>query len=114
MTANDITLRNASGTYSIRAAGAVLGESSNVIELVEGDAAPVYYVPRSDLAMALFDKTDTTSHCPKKGEASYYTLEAKSGPIKDAAWSYETPNAGLEQIAGHLAFFADKVTVEEV
>ncbi|SFR43801.1 DUF427 domain-containing protein [Litoreibacter janthinus] len=112
--ADTIKLRNAPGSYSIRAAGAVLGESSNVIELSEGNLAPVLYVPREDLAMAFFDKNDTTSHCPHKGDASYYTLEAKSGPIKDAAWSYETPNEGLERIAGHLAFYADKVTVEEV
>lgn len=112
--ANRITLRNAPGKYSIRAAGAVLGESSNVIELSEGDLAPVFYVPRSDLAMAFFDRTDTSTHCPLKGDATYYTLEAKSGPIPDAAWSYETPNEGLEAIAGHLAFYPNKVTVEEV
>lgn len=109
-----IKLHAAKGTYSIRAAGAVLGESSNVIELVEGSAAPILYVPRADLAMAFFEKTDTTSHCSHKGDASYYTLEAKSGPIKDAAWSYETPKTGLERIAGHLAFYSDKVTVEAV
>ena len=112
--ANQIKLRNAPGKYSIRAAGAVLGESSNVIELSEGDLPPVFYVPRADLAMAFFDKTDTSTHCPLKGDATHYTLEAKSGPIPDAAWSYETPVAGLETIAGHLAFYPDKVTVEEV
>ncbi|WP_298261544.1 DUF427 domain-containing protein [uncultured Litoreibacter sp.] len=112
--ASNIKLRNATGKYSIRAAGAVLGESSNVVELQEGDLAPVLYVPRADLAMAFFDKTDTSSHCPHKGDASYYTLQAKSGPIKDAAWSYEAPLDGLEAIAGHLAFYTDKVTVEAV
>ncbi|MEP3345658.1 MAG: DUF427 domain-containing protein [Litoreibacter sp.] len=112
--ANEIKLRNASGTYSIRAAGAVLGESANVIELSEGDLAPVLYVPRADLAMAFFDKTDTSTHCPYKGDATYYTFQAKSGPIPDAAWSYEAPIDGMEAIAGHLAFYSDKVTVEEV
>lgn len=108
-----ITLRKAPGSFSIRAMGAVLGESSNVIELVEGSYAPVLYVPRADLAMALFDKTDHSTHCPHKGDASYFTLQAKSGPVTNAAWSYETPNDGLEQIAGHLAFYPDKVTVEQ-
>lgn len=107
-----ITLKLATGTYSIRAAGAVLGESANVVELREGGHAPVLYVPRADLAMAFFDKTSRTSHCPHKGDASYFTLQAKSGPITDAAWSYETPKAGLEQIAGHLAFYPDKITIE--
>ena len=109
-----IKLRTVSGTYSIRAAGAVLGESANVIELSEGDQAPVFYVPRQDLAMEFFDKTDHTTTCPHKGDASYYTFQAKSGPFKNAAWSYETPIKGLEAITGHLAFHADKVTVEEI
>lgn len=111
--ADHIKLRNASGTYSIRAAGAVLGESSNVVELSEGSHEPVLYVPRADLAMALFDKTDHSTHCPHKGDASYFTFQAKSGPIANAAWSYENPKEGLEAISGHLAFYADKVTVEE-
>lgn len=109
-----ITLKPVTGVHSIRAAGAVLGESANVIELREGDHAPVLYVPRADLAMAFFDKTASTTRCPHKGDASYYTLQAKSGPIQDAAWSYEAPKAGLEQIAGHLAFYPDKVTVEAI
>ena len=107
-----IKITKASGTYSIRAAGAVLGESANVLILTEGDMDPVLYVPRPDLAMAFFDKTDHSTHCPHKGDASYYTLQAKSGPIVNAAWSYEDPIAGMEQIAGHLAFNSDKVTVE--
>jgi uncharacterized protein (DUF427 family) len=112
--AGHITMRKAKGTYSIRAAGAVLGESKNVIELSEGGLPEILYVPREDLAMAFFDKTDHTSTCPHKGTASYYTIQAKSGPIANAAWSYEAPHEGLEQIAGHLAFYPDFVTVEQV
>ncbi len=108
-----IKLSDASGTYSIRAAGAVLGESANVIELREGASDPVLYVPRADMAMAFFDQTDHTTHCPHKGDATYFTIQAKSGPIKNAAWSYDAPKKGLEKIAGHLAFDSDKVTIEQ-
>jgi uncharacterized protein (DUF427 family) len=107
-----ITLRQAQGTYAVRAAGAVLGESANAMELIENGHAPVIYIPRADLAMAFFDKTDHSTTCPHKGQASYFTIEAKSGPIKNAAWSYESPINGMEPIAGHLAFYTDKVTVE--
>lgn len=109
-----ITTRKAPGTWVVRAAGAVLGESSNVIELVEGTYPPVIYFPREDLAMAFFEPSATRTTCPHKGEASYFTLQAKSGPIADAAWSYETPKEGLEAIAGHLAFYPDKVAVEQI
>lgn len=112
--ADHIKIHPAQGTYSVRAAGAVLGESSDVLELVEGDMTPVLYVPRGDLAMDFFDRTEMTSTCPYKGEAVYYTLQAKSGPIENAAWSYETPKAGLEAIAGYLAFYTDRITVEEI
>ncbi len=109
-----IKLTKADGTYSVRAAGAVLGESSNVIELHEGKMGPVLYVPREDLAMAFFDQTDFTSRCPHKGDATYFTIQAKSGPIANAAWSYESPKEGLERIKGHLAFYTDRVTLEAV
>ena len=111
--ADHITIRPADGTWSIRAGGAVLGETSNALELIEGDGAPVIYVPRADIAMAFLDPSETTSSCPHKGKASYYAIIAKSGPIADAAWSYEDPIAGMEAIKGHLAFYAHKATVEQ-
>ncbi len=64
--------------------------------------------------MALLEPSAKTSHCPHKGEASYFSIQTKSTLIADAAWSYETPNEGMEQIARHLAFDPDKATVEQV
>ena len=112
--ADHIKTRIAPGTWVVRAAGAVLGESQNAIELSEGSYSPVIYFPRGDLAMALFEPTDKTSHCPHKGDATYYTLEGKSGPMVNAAWSYEDPKEGMEVIKGHLAFYTDQVTVEQL
>jgi uncharacterized protein (DUF427 family) len=112
--ADHIKIRPATGTWVVRAGGAVLGESTNALELVEGDYPPVIYFPRGDLAMAFLDASDTTSTCPHKGEATYFSIVAKSGPIKDAAWSYENPKDGVSQIAGHIAFYTNKVAVEQV
>lgn len=112
--ADHIKTRIAPGTWVVRAAGAVLGESQATIELSEGSYPPVMYFPRDDLAMALFEKTDKTTHCPHKGNASYYTLEGKSGPLVNAAWSYEDPLPGMEAITGHLAFYTDDITVEQL
>lgn len=109
-----ITIRPAGGDYVVRAGGAVLGETSDALELIEGGYPPVIYFPRADMAMMFLEKSDTVSTCPFKGQATYYTIIAKSGPIKDAAWSYETPKAGMEAIAGHLSFYTTKVAVEEV
>lgn len=112
--ADHIKIRPAGGNWTVRAAGAVLGESSAALELVEGDYPPVIYFPRADIAMAFLDPSDTKSTCPYKGEATHYSIIAKSGEIKDAVWSYESPKEGMEEIAGYLAFYASKVAVEEV
>lgn len=111
---NDIQIRELAGTWVVRAGGAVLGETRKALELSEGSLPPVIYFPREDLAMALFDASPTRSTCPKKGEAVYYSIQAKSGIIQDAGWSYEAPIDAVSEIAGHIAFFADKATVEEV
>ena len=112
--ADHIKIRPAQGTWVVRAGGAVLGESKNALELTEGDYPPVIYFPRTDLAMAFLEPSDKSSTCPFKGEARYFSIVAKSGPIKDAAWSYEAPNADVSQIAGHIAFYTNKVAVEQV
>jgi len=112
--ADHIKIRTAPGTWVVRAAGAVVGESTKALELTEGDYPAVIYFPRGDLAMAFLEPTDMTSRCPFKGDASYFTIEAKSGPIPNAAWSYETPNDAVAEIKDHIAFFHEKVAVEQV
>jgi len=111
---NDIQIREIPGTWVVRAGGAVLGETRKALELAEGSLAPVIYFPREDLAMAMLDPSSTRSTCPKKGEAVYFSIQAKSGPIRDAGWSYEAPMDAVAEIAGHIAFFSDKATVERV
>lgn len=112
--ADHIKIRPATGTWVVRAAGAVIGESTNALELVEGDYPPVIYFPREDLAMAFLEPSDASSRCPYKGDASYFTIVAKSGPLKDAAWSYGDPKPEVAAIKDHIAFYTTKVAVEQV
>jgi uncharacterized protein (DUF427 family) len=109
-----ITIGPATGTWVIRAGGAVLAETRRGLELVEGGMGGVVYFPREDVAMALMERSDTLSTCPWKGEASYFSVIGPAGTIRDAAWSYETPKPGCEAIAGHLAFYPTRVTIERV
>lgn len=109
-----IRIRQAPGKWVVRAGGAVLGESAAALEMTEGGYPAVIYFPRGDIAMAFFDRTATSTTCPHKGEASYYSIVGKSLVIADAAWSYETPKAEMERIAGHLAFYPDRATVERL
>ncbi len=115
MAGSHIRIRRAPGKWVVRTGGAVLGESEAALELSEGDYPPVIYFPRDDIAMAFLDRSDKTTHCPHKGDASYFTIVTRSERIEDAVWSYETPLEAMDRIAGHLAFrTSDKVTVEQL
>ncbi|PKP85160.1 MAG: hypothetical protein CVT80_04110 [Alphaproteobacteria bacterium HGW-Alphaproteobacteria-2] len=111
---NDMRILPAEGTWVVRAGGAVIGESTAVLELIEGRLPPVIYFPRGDIGMAFLDTSATRTHCPWKGEASYYSIQTKSTLIRDAAWSYEDPVPAAEAIRGYLAFYPDKVTLEQL
>ena len=111
----DITIRKAEGTWVVRAGGAVLGESQNALELTEGTLAPVIYFPREDIAMAFLDATDHSTHCPPKGDASYFSIVTKSTTLENAAWSYETPHDAVARIKDHLGFYvSDTLAVERI
>ena len=112
--AEHIKIRKAVGTWVVRAGGAVLGESKAAMALAEGDYPDVIYFPRADIAMAFLDPSDTKTTCPHKGEASYYSIQAKSGPLPDSVWSYEAPIDAVADIASLLAFDTSRVTVEQV
>ncbi len=113
--ADHIKIRNAPGKWSVRAGGAVLGESDRALELSEGEYAPVIYFPRSDIAMAFLDASDKSSHCPHKGDATYFSVVTKSTTLENAVWSYETPKDGVARIKDHLAFYAgDLIKVEQI
>jgi len=109
-----IKIRKPGGTWVLRAGGAVLGETKKALELCEGELPPVIYFPRENIAMAMLERSQTTSHCPHKGDAAYFSIQTKSVLIEDAGWSYEDPKAGMEAIAGHIAFYPQKATVEQV
>ena len=112
--ADNIKIRPAKGTWVVRAAGAVLGETNAALELTEGAYPAVIYFPRGDISMAFFDTSETTSSCPHKGQATYFDLIAKSGTFKDAAWSYENPKDDVAEIKDYLAFVTSKVAVEKL
>ncbi len=111
----DIRIRKADGTWVVRAAGAVIAESKNALELNEDGHDGVIYFPRSSIAMAFLDESDHRTTCPHKGEANYFDIAAKSSTIKNAAWSYENPLEAVPEIKDHLAFYCgENVAVEQL
>jgi uncharacterized protein (DUF427 family) len=95
--------------------GVIVAETTRALTLKEAQFPPVQYIPREDAAMDLFERTDRSTHCPYKGDASYFTVMAGGIVAKDAVWSYETPFEAVKSIAGHLAFYPNKVdAIEEL
>jgi len=93
--------------------GEVIADTKDAIELMEATGtgkstvAPiVYYIPRRDVKMDRLVRTAHSTHCPFKGDASYYSL--KNGP-ENAVWSYEQPYDEMAVIKDLLAFYPDKV-----
>ncbi|MDK3073601.1 DUF427 domain-containing protein [Sedimentitalea sp. JM2-8] len=110
-----IRIRKLAGTWTVRSGGAVLGESTQALELSEGDYPPVVYFPRSDIAMAMLDRSEKTTHCPHKGDARHFHIVNRSDTVEDAVWSYETPLDAVAAIKDHLAFrTGERVTVEQI
>ena len=94
--------------------GSVVAETTRALVLQEASYKPVYYIPREDAQMALFEKTAHGTHCPYKGDASYYTIKAGGRVAENAVWSYQQPYPAMREIAGHLAFYPDRVDSIEV
>jgi uncharacterized protein (DUF427 family) len=96
-------------------AGQVVAETTRALTLQEASYPAVQYIPREDADPALLKRTERSTHCPYKGDASYYSIEAAGRRAENAIWSYETPYPAMAQIAGHLAFYPDRVDrIEEV
>ena len=80
--------------------GVELARSSNAIKLSENTISPVYYLPREDVNWDAIEAIPDQTHCPYKGNASYWTLNGRK-----IAWSYETPYDEMLAISGYVAFY---------
>lgn len=102
------------GRVMVTAGGQVVANSRAALVLREASYPPVLYVPRADADMGLLRRSETTTYCPYKGECSYFSIPAGGPRATDAAWSYEAPHPAVAAIAGHLAFYPNRVDAIEV
>ncbi len=94
--------------------GHVIADTAEALTLQESTYPAVQYLPRKDVEMGFFGKTARSTHCPYKGDASYYTLSIDSLILENVVWSYEDPFPAMEQIRAYMAFYPDKVRIYEV
>lgn len=112
--ADSVSLEPGTGTYVVRAGGAVLGETSRAMVMHEDGREPVVYFPREDVAMAFLESSTRVERDPVKGDAGFFSIVTRSSTLPEAAWTYVDPNPDLHAISEYVAFDAAQVTVEEV
>ncbi|WP_436775318.1 DUF427 domain-containing protein [Yinghuangia sp. YIM S09857] len=100
------------GHVTVAIGGRVVAESRRPV-LVHETGMPVrYYLPPEDVAMDALEPTDTRTHCPFKGDASYWSYRDEAGHVtSDVAWAYQEPLAEVAAIKGHLCFYGDKADI---
>ena len=93
----------------VRAGDQVMAETDRALTLEEANYGPVQYVPLEDVDSAVLRSTDHETYCPFKGEASYYTVTTPAGELENVIWTYTEPYDAVSEIAGHAAFYTDRV-----
>lgn len=108
-----ITISPSGTRVKVTFAGKVVADTTKALALKEASYPPVLYVPRADVDMSLLSRTQHSTHCPYKGDASYYSINAGARAAENAIWSYEQPKADVAEIAGYVAFYPNRVDAIE-
>jgi uncharacterized protein (DUF427 family) len=107
-----ITINATGARVVVRVNGDVVADTRDALQLQESTYPAVQYIPLKDVEQDRLARTDTSTYCPYKGEAGYYSVTTASGDtVDDAIWTYEEPYPAVAAIAGHLAFYPDKAEV---
>jgi uncharacterized protein (DUF427 family) len=104
-----ITIEANSSHVVVKVGGKVIADTRDALTLREASYPPVQYIPRRDVDMAALTRSEHTTDCPYKGDASYYSIPAGGDRSLNAVWTYETPFEAMAQIKDHIAFYPDRV-----
>jgi uncharacterized protein (DUF427 family) len=104
-----ISIDNTPSRVVVTVGGKVIADTRNALTLREASYPAVQYVPRRDVDMAALTRSQHTTFCPYKGQASYFSIPAGGDRSVNAVWTYETPFAAMAQIQEYVAFYADRV-----
>ncbi len=111
-TEHPITISPTRGRVRVRVNGEIVADTDAALGLKESTLPVVQYIPFSDVVQDLLTRTDSSTYCPYKGEASYYSVTTAAGDtVDDVIWTYEQPYNAVAAIAGHVAFYPDKAEI---
>jgi uncharacterized protein (DUF427 family) len=90
-------------------AGETVVDSTRAKLLHEHGHLPIYYFPREDVRFDLLEPTGHHTHCPYKGEASYWSVRVGDRISENAVWGYPEPLADAPALGDHVAFYWNKL-----
>jgi uncharacterized protein (DUF427 family) len=106
---HEITISPAGQHVEVTLGGEKLADSDRAVVLRETGLPPRYYIPREDVRLDLLVPTATSTTCPFKGKASYWSARIGDEVHDDLVWSYQDPIPEAEGIAGLMSFYSERV-----
>ena len=97
----------------VRVGAEVIADTTRALVMRAPGTPDQQYIPREDVDMARLVRTALVTHCPYKGDASYWSIQSGARTVENAVWSYETPYDDMTPITGYLAFYGDRVDASE-
>jgi uncharacterized protein (DUF427 family) len=110
-TEHPITITPTGTRVVVRVNGEVVADTSEALQLQESSYPAVQYIPFEDVEQDRLTRTDTSTYCPYKGDAGYYSVSTAAGTVEDVIWTYDQPYPAVAQIVGHVAFYPDKADI---
>lgn len=109
-----ITVEPNGARVVVRIGNKVLADTKNALTLRESSYPSVQYIPRKDVDLSQLERSDHSTYCPYKGDASYYSIPALGDQGVNAVWTYEAPYDAVAGIKDHVAFYANRagLTIE--
>ena len=108
-----ITIAPNPGRVVVSVDGQQVADTREALTLQESSYPAVQYIPLGDVNRDLLTPSDHESYCPFKGEASYYSVPSAGERGVNLIWEYREPYDAVAQIRGHVAFYADRVEIDE-
>jgi uncharacterized protein (DUF427 family) len=110
-TDHPITVAPATERIRVSLHGHVITDTTRALRLQESTYPAAFYVPLDDIDHSLLSRSDTTSYCPYKGDATYFSVVTPDGEATDAVWEYQAPYDAVAAIKGHVAFYPNRVEI---
>ena len=110
-TEHPITINPTGTRVVVRVNGEIVADTNEALQLQESTYPAVQYIPFMDVVQNQLTRTDTSTYCPYKGDAGYYSVTTAAGTVEDVIWTYEQPYPAVAEIAGHVAFYPDKAEI---